>query len=368
MKMKLISVVLVLMASTLLYCQEKLTIEEIIKYFPEGEYVSLKHIDIAAAEKSDGYYQYIKNRGGSRKSLSGLTAIPQNLAYAWTSFSNMNQARVKTLVDVEEIPKGGNACSSFTIDGKSYVAVDLGHKLCVIRFPPEFPLLKKINGNIHFEKTGEMVDGCNIYVYHHNLPSGSNKDYYAYPTPMNELLYSTELKIVREMIATGKGEQLAVDIETFFPGAMDVIPSLDCHWNFTKPDHLIRATLARAEKEGADNSALTMFKEQLAQLRPWCREYILSDPLKTKTMEIYDSNKDAQERLREKKELHEKQKMKPGRADLYKSIKLNTQGNIFISTTTWDTNYMEARKKSAERSKKEYQEFIKKQKLREENK
>lgn len=352
--------VISLLCSSLAPAQEQLTVDEIIRYFPEGQYIKLQHFDIAAAERADGYSRYRQMRGGSREKIGRYYAIPEGLSKNWISYTAMILTQVANPVENEKEVTPDHATAQVDPGRDVHRTIDNGHRLAVLRFPVDFPLKEKVGNIIDLENTDEKVDGQNILTYQSSPVGGNfNSSFYAYVVSPNELLICNDIKILKMMISTGKGEIMPVDLDSFFNDAIDLIPQLGPHWTMENPHHQFIKILADVEKNETDNEKAEKFRETLSGINPFCTDYVLTDPLQTRRMTVFPSITAAKEHLaKQQSSLNKLASGEDYQKVIAKSTKLSTEGNILITSYVWTDEYVKALNKQSEVGKKLFEEQI----------
>ena len=352
---------LTLLCCSLAISQEELTVDDLLRYFPEGQYLSMQHIDMTRLEKADSYLQYRKLTGGSREKLGQFYAIPESLAKNWTSYTAMIITHLGTddaserVVEKDKLNPGADV----------HLSIDSGYRLAVLRFPLDFPLKAKIARNDEFQQTEEKLDNQIILTYQNNRLGGHfSSSFYAFAASSNELLICNDIKILKAMVSTGKGETMPVDIESFFTGAFEIIPRLGPHWRMQNPYHQTIKIIAEIEKNEPDNEKAERFKEAVSRAMPTITDYLLTDPLQIRQMTIFHSSKAARDYLAKwKKNLSRLAAGEDYQRVIAKSSILSTEGNVFISSKVWNKEHLDAEKKQKDVMKKKFmEEYEKRQK------
>lgn len=342
--MKFRLILLLMLLPIISPAQEKLTVDEIIRWFPEGKYSAMRHVDIENASKSDSYHQFLQGRGGNRERLSLGRKIPGFLSYEWTSVTSMLISDI--VVDVDKSHSvSGRMRASFKVDGKNYLADDYGSELIVLRFPMEYQLRKAINNNIHFEKQADKINGQSIYRFKHQAPGSQLFTFYSYITEDNSLLYSVKPELLTKMVMTGTGKEMNVDLSLSFPEARDLIPHLSYKWSFYITKQLVEAILEKARKNNANNEDIAKLEMNLESFYSTCSETVFEVPLKSRSYTFLSTRDKARKMLETRKASRNRLGTSDYDKVVYKNTKLTVNGNMFISTLSQTQEYCDAREK-----------------------
>lgn len=144
MKTKLFLLLLIIAITTSLSAQEKLTAEEMFRWFPEGKYDEVEHYDLETAQGLPGFHKFLKGRNKTVARWTHDIQMPSELKDKFSSVTTMTTVRIVVHKgkDAPAMGRGGKT-SGARFGDQIYTANSFGIKMITVR----------TDGNLNLKKS-----------------------------------------------------------------------------------------------------------------------------------------------------------------------------------------------------------------------
>lgn len=243
--------------SVMLSSQEKPKANDLFCWFPDGKYSKFRHEDcesMKTAKSYETFSKFVEPEASMRGIGRRLPVALEAGICSWTT-ARLEEIKITKYKGTKEPSSPADRGTTFFTGagGYNYILHGVGKLLIVCRFTDDLEtLIKQVLKKGEVEKTGESLDGRDVYFYSQKHYDGDSKSYYAYVTWDGELLVAPSMEHLSSMVATGRGLELGIidnpDYQEFFK----LVPSLGPTWSFNALHPFLQALLERLEEEKAD--------------------------------------------------------------------------------------------------------------------
>lgn len=249
-----LSLVLTTLTASLSFAKESNKAEDLLRYFPEGQYVYIVHMINSESVHSDNpqVKRYLKFKKRTSSFIAQLRQRLPEIFYS-TDFSvtiaKLNHYITKTeRVDAPEgmkndvfdkirakYPRSRGGTYNMLEGGVAEVSINInvGDELCVYRIQDLQPMLKKALANGDISVTDQKIFELPVYTMRGRYNRLENKQFYLYATHFDELLTAGKMESVKKMVETGEGLITNMLLQEEYVDLADVIPDLQGEWQLS---------------------------------------------------------------------------------------------------------------------------------------
>ena len=296
---KLIPTILILITAAFdLPAQERLTPEEMFRWFPAGKYDAVSHHDLAIASKQPGFQIYFAGGRNSVKGWINSPPMPEELLDKFDSVTTMTTVRIVAYNSQEPRPMGrGGKISSEEIAGKNYFSNSFGFQMVVVRPDHNLELKKLLPGFKSVELIGQTIKEGSVYNFKSSRYRGKEITYYLWLSPEDELLVCEELKLLKKMISAGYGEEPGILADFPYPALLDALPDIGPGWTYASFKPAYKAICMQAEKDGIDTEEIKTHGLKRRKRGDILMDVLFANPPQLRFISVFDKEEDAKEYL-----------------------------------------------------------------------
>ena len=332
--------------------QEKPRAEYVFQCLPEGNYESINHTDYLRLSKSPVYrtlVDLVLPANGEKNRPNPLPPSLREDVESETMATLSSPEISETAVDNERSKqrrKTGSSTPSVKIGDKLYKISDSGKSLLVYCYTDLDTLIKSALKKTEIEKTEHSVDGRSIYRFIYRAADGSEAEYYAYATVLQELLVAGELGLLKNMIDAGLGFDLSIMDSENYSDLVKMVPNLGPIWFFENAIYKYKYLNERLTEEGVDGDELDNLKSQIeSSLQYTVSTWLLSDEIVFRTTRKYPSDTVAERGMDIlERPLRARARAKRNSFDLIKRQETEHEqdGDMVISDLVYDKDLLKA--------------------------
>lgn len=199
------------------------TLDNIVRYFPSGEYHTILHADLDHLNKvssSRAFYKVFGKYCAQNHTLNLFLPLEFQKgieSYSWAEKMNMKVALLKREAGKWQLLAGEKTagfkpggmdtlCCTFGDKGTVYFTSD-AQRMWVIRYFDLVPVINKSFQSGSLVDTETTINDGKVYRIAKNK---MKEEYFAYPTFNNELLVAENIETLQTMIAVGNGEEYGI--------------------------------------------------------------------------------------------------------------------------------------------------------------
>jgi hypothetical protein len=378
--------ILIVTAFNLAFAQEVQRAEDILRWFPQGEYRVIAHQDdelLASSKACDefrGYFGgWLENSDpeGNKISEDGapgitrgsafllgapgsldenITLLPESLREGvisstyggWVKILQEQRKEGSTVELIDEKSEGGKTGAKGVL-----VSSDTDLNVAVFRYLDLDSVIKKALKDGYLTDTGKKISGATVYTFSSDHPHSKRAAYFAWISPTNELLVSNHRGYLRAMIDTGSGENPSILDDDAFIELTRLVPDLGALWRaypYAKTREKIIEHYKQADMDSEQRNARIEEEEKGVQLK--VDTWRVEGQVINQIYEIYFNSTHAEEamakaRARGSRTMKEAPAFDALMLLLKERMKLEVQSNFFISTLVYDAKLAEALNKAS---------------------
>lgn len=370
--------ILIVAFSCIVSAQERPKAEDILRYFPVGDYGGITHKDnrpqpdLPALEDWRSFQNDIKRRFGreatyrnplpKRFNEGEFSLTTAGLFYRIyktvrikiekpyereqlnkafdklrRKYPNMRGAREKHLIDKE----------NDLFDVKIYM--NLGDSFWIYRSDKLIDLVPQTLKVEELVFTEETIHEQPVYKM--NPPGGVSRDYglYCYVTPYNELLISKKLSGIQTMLDVAEGTIPNITEDPRYASLAEVLPELSIEWALSFPQARAQSVLESEIKDGLSDDRVKMEEKNIAtQPLVSVSTMVASETLILKQISVYADEEAARKMFNPNPKSYSYSPVAPEKAaEFHKYERSRTtwklDGNWIIESTTYDKEYLQKR-------------------------
>lgn len=330
------------LAASILHAQERLTPEEMFRWFPEGKYDGASFYHLSAVKNLPAY-QMISDKEGLGDWNDSML-LPSILKDRWDYSIEMTNVKIGVLQQ-ETVPRNNkrNRFKQYSIGDKTYVTNHIGYPMQVISFPAELNLIKLINSQRGIIITDEIISGLPVYYDETEKTSVWTPDnYYFCITPENYFLACENLQLLDRMVKTGQYLIPSVMDDFPFPYLLDMFPDLNQQWRINDNTASLNALLIKLEKDEVEQSLIDKMFENKHYLAPSVTDMNYKQEPVERRFTIYENSRDAELALQRTKNADLTRKPHSFASQNYRwsLYKYSTQGNYLVSTFVFSDEFI----------------------------
>lgn len=146
--------------------QEKLPLDEIVRFFPEGKYSEIEHIDLDAARNSGLWEDYLVFAWSNEDKLRNNSNLPRSL---YKNLSTVTHAKLASdeIVELQTLTleERKHVSISVEIDGKHYCNLPNKARLSVYRFYSSINLKKNLSESNYLRVPGGKIGDMKLSFF-----------------------------------------------------------------------------------------------------------------------------------------------------------------------------------------------------------
>ena len=366
MKKGLLTIALITMFTLSLPAQEKLTFDEMFRWFPAGKYEGITFKDNHAARTMPGF-KILKDVDINLSRWHKEVMIPATLKEHWLNMTQMQSVKVVVSVG-KDSPKSarGGRTMSFLMGEEYYCANSFGYRMQVINFSPDLDLLRLALAQEGVTQEKETLGDYPLFFADIENPNNRTLDFHFCITPENQILASNNKEMLEKMVAAGTDLAPSVTNDFPFPQVRDHFDEFGQYWKLMYWGSMLQAIFNKAEKDEVDNSHLDRVRRNLDYQPPRVYTDHFSHEPVSKTWNFYSDPKLAENDFSYWKKHEGKRRpniTQPESSWLRDTkSKYTLNGSIFLETLTYDSAIAAKMKELVAEERKEYEELEAKRK------
>jgi hypothetical protein len=245
-----LSASLFLLSAAQVFSQETLRADDILRWFPYGDYSDIKHKDFLRLAKGEAYPLYEEFLDNPDMETE-INILPETLRKEIDSYTTAKLLKLKKRkLPAEIIPPDVKDSGGRPVELRSITFMsNEGEELAVYRYTALDLLVEEAFKKGEIITTDYTYEGRPIFSF--RSAEDREKEYFAYAEATGELAVASDLQLLLAMAASGTGQDLNIlDDETYID-IIDLIPDLGQVWRI----HHMRSVFAHiSEKMAADGT------------------------------------------------------------------------------------------------------------------
>ena len=343
--------------------QERLTPEEMFRWFPAGKYDEINHYDLSVARKQPGFQIYFAEGVNKLENWSNNIVIPTELADNYLSVTAMSTVRL--VVYQSEAPRKlgrGAKIAGDKFGYKTYWSNSFGYRMIVLRPQPNKNLNDLLQYSDSVKPTDKLINRRPVYVMDSDKFRGEKVSYYLWITPEQELLICENLELLKKMIAVGSGAEPGVLDDFPYPELLEILPELGPGWTFVTYRPAYNAIKLKAVKDGIDPEEIKAVRDAEKNPDTYIFDSLFENPPRKRTISIFPNKELAKNDYEHRLDYKPQRRfMKDVYAVLAKHNFITLKDNLVSFGSIYTPEYIDAYKKQKAYFQKLREERIKRQ-------
>ena len=336
LKPQILFIAVLIFTNVFLFAQDR-NPEENFKWFPKGQYESIKHYSPNLMKEQKCYADYDATVNGiSNRYYYGIP-LPEGLLNECAGYTKGKLVKVKVekLGKSEEVfrpASPGGLSAQADIAGEVYQFSGMGDDVLVVRFTNLGELLNKSLKDGGLIKLNEkLLDLDLLKFWHKDTRSGDHFEYFIVATPTDEILVSNSKETLKRMINAGRGEAEGFLENQEYYLLTENMEKFSQSWEMTNFKLFSRVIYDYAKKKGASQKELLVMEENLKKAMEFnITGFLLGDRISLVDINLYPTKEAAKAGYEESKN------------NYGESLKLD--GFLTIFKETWDSDRVEQMK------------------------
>lgn len=340
-----------LICSPIALPQEKLSAEDILRWFPLDMIEAIEHINRDSLLKAQSYktFKYFATSGSDAlEFFHSHLPIPERFQATWHSATFALKVRIfvyefKKGMKIGDSKRYAGGARLDNVGDKTYVAESTGNYLGVYRYDDLDSLIKIADKEGVIQSTGIVFDKRKVFTSGGKAKK-RNVKLFLYPSVFQELLVCENLELLKRMIASGYGQESNILEEQMFVELSDMVPSLGPRWSWNTPQYKSEIIYTRAEKDGISLDEIEKSRRSwlIGSEQWWITSHELSKNYTRKEIRSFESDEIAAEKARRLTANNPTAKFPSGNE---RPLGYNHEDNLLINTTVFTAEFMEEEKK-----------------------
>jgi hypothetical protein len=239
-------------------------------WFPADDYLELSYAAVGEIRAAEGFALYRDCVDPQLTRLFGGSPLPAALRDEIVAVANGRAVRGRVTwtsgTSADSVPerlKGANILGGRMTKSGNYMVIGADEfSWHAISSRAHFINAAKAGGFL--SESGESIQGSPVYLLHVDPAKGDGGEYFAWFTPLDELLVTGSRPLLVRMIAAGTGEKPSLIDDEAYARALVDLAGYGNHWSLYNQSALDRAILDAMEKRGEPKEVTQPVEESIA--------------------------------------------------------------------------------------------------------
>lgn len=275
--------------------EETTNAEELFRWFPEGGYSWMYHLDKYNLERGKGFegLKFVLGREGR---IFPYEPLPPALQEKFDSrtVGQLARIRIAKFKEGDKVAGGDKPTGIGYIGGKSYTYTDVGEVLFVYRFTDLDALIAESLKAAEIVTTEQRLIERPVYSFSFKGEGAKSTNYYAYATDTQELLVAQRPELLQKMIAAGYGRELSMLDDQEYASLWELTPTLGQQWYMMNLRLKEEIQLEQMRKAGEPEGKIADLEEKMSTGNPMnLRDWHVDEKFSDRAIHIFGDEESA---------------------------------------------------------------------------